>query len=72
METKVCTTCKEEKPLDAFYRRVKGSPLRRASCKACRNRTIAEERAKNNEKKRLRQENQELKDKIKELEKRND
>jgi hypothetical protein len=35
-ETKPCTICGEEKELDQFYLRKKGSPTRRPECKDCK------------------------------------
>lgn len=38
MDTKVCSKCHEEKPLDAFYtqKRKDGSLFHRAQCRACK------------------------------------
>ena len=36
MQTKVCTKCGKEKPLNEFYREKRGLYGRRSDCKACR------------------------------------
>lgn len=37
METKICTKCKRELPIDQFYWRNKAKGIRRADCKDCHN-----------------------------------
>jgi hypothetical protein len=35
METKICTQCNKELPIEEFYWRDKSKGIRRANCKTC-------------------------------------
>lgn len=59
METKICSKCNQELPIDNFYWRNKAKGIRRADCKNCHNKYVKE---KNQEKK---DEIQEIKSKCK-------
>lgn len=47
--TKVCTVCREQKPLDEFQPHIRGAQGRRGQCRVCRNVYEAEWRDKNRE-----------------------